>query len=172
MLSPVRQIVSGSDADSRAQLRASWAPDGSRLAYSASTSLYYYEVVAVDRSGLKADTLTRSGYFDILPAWSPDGTRIAFVSYGRTSGYGVYVMDADGSNQAPVIPDTMGNIESLAWSPDGSRLIFTGYSQNASGVPRLWGVDASGFSGFGMIHSQPTSVYAQGSAWSPASTTG
>jgi Tol biopolymer transport system component len=49
-----------------------------------------------DGSGQRS--LTRHPAFDANPAWSPDGRKIAFVS-NRDGGYGIYVMNADGSGQ-------------------------------------------------------------------------
>ena len=163
-----QQLARGTAPPPYAGDRVSWAPDGIRLAYSGNVSAYGYDIIAIDRTGAKADTLSRSVYSDLVPAWSPDGTRIAFVST-RTGRPAVYVMDADGSNQVAVTPDTMGTIQSLAWSSDGTRLAFTGYSMSACCNPRLWGVDASGFSGYGMIHSVTAAVNASSASSSAGS---
>jgi serine/threonine-protein kinase len=62
---------------------------------------------------------------DTQPAWSPDGVRIVFVSDRTGSGpSALYVMDADGSNVAP-LTDGTGSASDPAWSPDGSRIAFT-----------------------------------------------
>ena len=42
--------------------------------------------------------LTRTAGFEYSPAWSPDGRKIAFAS-GRDGNSGIYVMNADGSEQ-------------------------------------------------------------------------
>jgi TolB protein len=56
--------------------------------------------------------------------WSPDGRKLAFGASARwgTSGGGIWVMNADGSDPVRVasVP-----AESLTWSPDGRRIAFT-----------------------------------------------
>jgi len=37
------------------------------------------------------------------PAWSPDGSQIAFLT-DRTGQWEIWVMDADGLNQRPLVP--------------------------------------------------------------------
>ncbi|HEX8734454.1 MAG TPA: FG-GAP-like repeat-containing protein [Pyrinomonadaceae bacterium] len=56
--------------------------------------------------------------FPFAPAWSPDGTKLAFVSGG-----GVWVINADGTNERRVTTNTSTNAEP-AWSPDGSKIVF------------------------------------------------
>jgi hypothetical protein len=40
------------------------------------------------------------------PAWSPDGSQIAFLT-DRTGQWEIWVINADGSNQRPLIPAEM-----------------------------------------------------------------
>ena len=65
-------------------------------------------VVNSDGAGLK--TLTPDASNEGLPAWSPDGRSIAFLS-DRNGTWGLWVMDADGSNQYQLVQ--------LDGSPDG-----------------------------------------------------
>ena len=89
---------------------------------------YRKEEQKVRSKGLTTSTqLTRKGYDTIAPAFSPDGTRIAYLVANGDEFPGIYVMNADGSNDHKLIenvfPVSAG--ESLSWSPDGTRIYYT-----------------------------------------------
>jgi Tol biopolymer transport system component len=52
-------------------------------------------------------------------SWSPDGTNIAF-----TSGSGLYLVNADGSNLRCIKQDDLGDKRHISWSPDGCWLVY------------------------------------------------
>jgi Tol biopolymer transport system component len=56
-----------------------------------------------------------------LPAISPDGRRIAFTRTSNQTGQEVWLMDADGSNQEPLVPGGMF-ARAPSWSPDSRWL--------------------------------------------------
>jgi Tol biopolymer transport system component len=60
------------------------------------------------------------------PTFSPDGTRIAYASGGGDHSNGVWLMDADGSDAHPIVPNESnewpGHVRGLAWSPAGDRI--------------------------------------------------
>ncbi len=56
---------------------------------------------------------------DYAPSWSPDGTRILFQRFKGVRSF-LWVMDADGSNLAPLGKEGFGP----SWSPDGTRIAF------------------------------------------------
>lgn len=49
------------------------------------------------------------------PAWSADGSKIAFIESTDSSGFGVAVMDSDGSDAHKIVP--AGMAAEVAWSP-------------------------------------------------------
>jgi hypothetical protein len=83
--------------------------------------------------------LTSGANDDASARWSPDHTRIAFLRGGDASSTGIWVMHADGSQQARVSPVGYG---SIAWSPDGTRLLVTSgdtvrtVNADGSGLPK------------------------------------
>jgi TolB protein len=77
----------------------------------------------LDGSGLRRLTKT-SKSVNISPRWNPQtGREIAFIS-DRGGSPQVYVMDASGANQRPLIARG-GHADSPSWSPDGRYIAFT-----------------------------------------------
>jgi Tol biopolymer transport system component len=79
---------------------------------------------------------------EVSPAWSPDGAKIAFMrSAGANVEGGVYVMNADGSNQTRVpIASPVG---SVVWSPDGTKFAYSAARNNVMDI-FVSNVDGSG----------------------------
>jgi Tol biopolymer transport system component len=117
--------------------RPTFAPDGSRIAFSIPAS-NGQQIHCCDNEGGGRKELTKSS-FNSWPAWSPDGKRIAFGS-SRDGNYEIYVMTADGAE-----PRRLTNSPSLdmrpAWSPDGSQLAFT---SNRDGRYQIYLMKADG----------------------------
>jgi Tol biopolymer transport system component len=98
-----------------------------------------------DLQNLTSGTLPWS---DRFPAWSPDGSRIAFYRQGSVSDAissvalpGLWVMNADGSNQKMLVPFDGFATEPPVWSPDGHWIAAS------DGVPEfsdIWLVPAQG----------------------------
>ena len=85
-----------------------------------------WDIVRINPDGTGETTLTTNPGDDTYPSWSPDRKRIAYVS-SRQVGTGVYVMDADGSNQRFVFrPDFGGWLHTSepTWAPDQQWLAY------------------------------------------------
>jgi TolB protein len=89
-----------------------------------------------------------SGTHDEIPpfprswaaAWSPDGKQVAF-STDRRGTTDIYVMNADGSRQRPLLAGT-ANDWAASWSPDAKRLAFV---SDRDGLPQIYSFEiASG----------------------------
>jgi Tol biopolymer transport system component len=116
----------------------SWSPDGKRIAYECYVDgptediaewngSHFTEEAAdictVDVDGRNQIRLTKEAGADHHPLWSPSGAQITY-----TRGDGIYVINADGSNQRHLVRTMdMGNPGDVgvAWSPDGSQLLFS-----------------------------------------------
>jgi len=114
----------------------SWSSDGAEIAV---VSLAWstlpgeppfpaMDIYVINVEGGEARKLTDSpdtNKYEV--AWSPDGTQIAFVAFNRDSPdyWGVYVIDADGSNQRLLVsvPETNW-LQQISWSPDGKKLMY------------------------------------------------
>lgn len=79
-------------------------------------------VMRPDRTDLRQ--LTTGAGSNRQPAWSPDGSRIAFTS-DRDGEPGIWVMNADGSNQERVTPAGLDVVGEASWSPGGTVIAFS-----------------------------------------------
>ena len=99
----------------------SWSPDGTRLVYQGDDGLY---VVDADGSDPVRITDFASGAIDYYPAWSPVGDVIAFERKAGEATFGIWTVNADGTDARPVVDGPLDE-EYPAWSPDGTHLAFT-----------------------------------------------
>lgn len=117
----------------------SWSPDGKHIAYEcylegpiqeiAESNQTHFTEEAADICIIEVDggdpiRLTNNIGADRYPVWAPSGSQIAY-----TRSDGIYVANADGSNQRRLVPLSHGRFPSeigkVAWSPDGNRLLFS-----------------------------------------------
>jgi Tol biopolymer transport system component len=66
--------------------------------------------------------LTTAAGNDTLPVWTPDSRQIVFRST-RNGVWQIYVMNSDGSDQHPLIPDNVGGNDD--WAVDRMSVIET-----------------------------------------------
>jgi WD40 repeat protein len=95
----------------------SWAPDGRRLAFTATGMV---GVMDVSDGTSKQILSCGEGADGCSIAWAPDGSRIA-VAHGAT----LDLIDPDGSNRATVFIHG-GGLAQPTWSPDGRRIGVVG----------------------------------------------
>ena len=99
-------------------------------------------IVVVVAAGAFVATRPPSPMTSIHPSWSPDGAQIAFVASGR-DGWGIYVMNADGSNREVVdagpfvatrLPSQTVTSIHPSWSPDGAQIAFVASGRDGWGI--------------------------------------
>jgi TolB protein len=97
-----------------------FSPDGKKILYTWSSGVHTSQVRVMDRNGANKKRLTgTSDNGD--PVWSPSGKRIAYNSHvGR--GAGLYVMNADGSNNKRILADPHSSLDD--WGP-ARRILYT-----------------------------------------------
>ncbi|RIV20753.1 DUF5050 domain-containing protein [Fibrisoma montanum] len=97
----------------------SFTSDGKYIYFNEGNTSQIYRV-RPDGSDLKAMAQGRDGNI------SPDGKQIVYTQQGR-NGFGVWVMNADGSDRKQIIPheSQIGGIAPV-WSHDGRKIAFSG----------------------------------------------
>jgi Tol biopolymer transport system component len=127
----------------------SFSPDGSRLAYVPRASGDFggvgINIVNLDGSNLQRLKISNdTRVLDVQSiAWSPTAEQIAFAGRDLTNATfaearaSLYLVNSDGGNLQPLIPQTYGLINALAWRPDGKMLAYL-----ADNV--LWRLQAGG----------------------------
>jgi dipeptidyl aminopeptidase/acylaminoacyl peptidase len=155
---------------------ATIAPDGSRVVFAAATSEGGSALYAVDAQGGSAEVLVVRADSGIrAPAYSPAGTRIAYMSGGGDHSNSVWLMNADGSDDHPIVrneSDTWaGHVGGLAWSPTGEQIalglggkIYT-FATDGSGFTQIAGADTTCISPEDCAINLPKSVVSP--YWSP-----
>jgi dipeptidyl aminopeptidase/acylaminoacyl peptidase len=107
-----------------------FSPDGRFVAVSYKQDSHW-EVYTISTADGTRTRLTSSSFLDdtpannAAPAWSPDGSQIAFVT-DRTGQWEFWVMDADGSNQRPLLSPEVAAQLSVQYHGVDERLISWG----------------------------------------------
>jgi len=121
-----------------------WSPDGTRIAYMATGSLY-----VVDVAGGEPKLLPGTGKVH-FPTWlPPDGKEIVYRL--ESASPAIYAIAPDGIGKRRQLSTTPGNNEfdyqGIALSPDGADITFSRWSENVEDVgvagwlPRLYALD-------------------------------
>ena len=142
----------------------SWSPDGTKIAFASNRDASIRDIFVMDADGANPQNLTSNAADnDWDPAWSPDGTQIAFRS--NRAPIGLYVMDEDGSNVAPLL--TGVEVVYPAWSPDGSKIA---YESDAGDGPEISVLDIATMV-VTRLTTAAVSPVAGAPAWSPDGST-
>jgi Tol biopolymer transport system component len=102
-----------------------WSPDGSTIAYCSD-----FVLMACDADGANPRVL-RDDHRYYMPAWEPtpaDGrpSRLVVGVQLSDDDWGIFVMNADGSNPIRVTQGTDSHWDP-AWSPDGATILFASH---------------------------------------------
>lgn len=112
--------------DPRPDSDPDWSPDNVYIVFTKQYDNENSDIYRMRADGTELINLTNYPGKDFHPTWSPDGTKIAFTSV-RDSKYGIYVMNADGSNPQNLTNSSFPlslDDQRPAWSPDGTQIAF------------------------------------------------
>jgi Tol biopolymer transport system component/DNA-binding winged helix-turn-helix (wHTH) protein len=126
----------------------SWSPDGKRIAFEGSGTLYMIPFEGGNPERLLSDDI-KSGQ----PSWSPDGNSLLFTRWLEWNVPSIYLMNLS-THRFAMIPDSE-NFEGPQWSPDGKymaasdrkdqKLMLYDFSSHqwaplSDGTPYGWGI--------------------------------
>lgn len=117
----------GSQVQQIAELDATgctWSPDGESIAFGGdSKELRDIYVININTKVVKK--LTNAQGLTTSPSWSPDGENIAYrQAHPETGLTTIYVMNANGTRQRPLVPHDEWYRFSPAWSPDSKSVLY------------------------------------------------
>jgi Tol biopolymer transport system component len=135
-----------------------WAPDGTRLAFSANVGGVSQVYTAALDGGAPLQVTAEDAYAG-QPTWSPDGTRLAYVAE-REGNWDIWIAAA-GSGEAHRLTEDPAMDWSPSWSPDGSKLAFV---SNRGGSHQIYVMETDG-SRIRML--SDVTAGAESPAWSP-----
>lgn len=99
------------------------SPDGRRLTLTV-RRVANDDIFTVDLSSGARQRLTFGSVEDESSVWSPDGREIAYTSSWRGDSRRIFIVSADGSEEARLVHSDPRHIHTLDWSPDGRWLLL------------------------------------------------
>jgi Tol biopolymer transport system component len=107
---------------------ASWAPDGTWLAYDYSPTVggpgFHNVLYRVDADGKNPRLLGNADTWDVQPAVSPDGTQVAFLRLNQNGEFGAIWIREVASGRERELNAAGTSVELPAWSPDGDWILY------------------------------------------------
>ncbi len=136
-----------------------YAPDGRQIVFQSDRD-GSQQIYVMNANGSNQRRISSGGGSYSTPVWSPRGDLIAFTKQAGSQ-FLIGVMKPDGSGER-VLTEGFHN-EGPTWAPNGRVLMFFRESPGASGGPRLFSIDLTGYN----ERLVATPSFGSDPAWSP-----
>jgi TolB protein len=136
-----------------------YSPDGRSLCFESDRE-GFQQIYVMNLGNGGVQRISRGDGRYSTPVWSPRGDYIAFTKQSGGQ-FLIGVMKVDGTGER-ILSSGFHN-EGPTWAPNGRVLMFFRESQGASGGPKLFSVDITGYN----ERAVPTPAFASDPAWSP-----
>jgi TolB protein len=136
-----------------------YAPDGRQIVFQSDRD-GSQQIYVMNANGSNQHRISSGGGSYSTPVWSPRGDLIAFTKQAGGQ-FLIGVMKPDGSGER-VLTEGFHN-EGPTWAPNGRVLMFFRESPGASGGPRLFSIDLTGYN----ERLVATPSFGSDPAWSP-----
>lgn len=148
--------------DHTVNLSPAWAPDANWIVYT-SYAAHNPDLIMINTSGKKRQTLHRLPGLNAAPAWSPDMQRIALV-LSRDQNSEIYILNKD--RQLKRLTRHFNIDTSPTWSPDGKQIAFTS-DRSGTGAPQIYVMDSAKGDRSKVARISFGSSYNDNPSWSP-----
>ena len=147
--------------DSLTTSQPAWSPDRRRVIFEVNE----YSPTVDQNLGLIDADGSNLHFLDVQhdvhkPEWSPDATRLAVVYSADPFTFGPAIMNADGSDLAPIAVAHKWPMFRPSWSPMADSLLLTRFNADNSRTD-VWLVDVAGTT------ARPFALNARDARWSP-----
>jgi Tol biopolymer transport system component len=167
-----RQITTGHPPEYFVETRVTWHPDGEKLYYQVCTfpipkgtytiipgDVAFVEIFMVNVDTGEEVNLTPKLHENVRSV-SLDGEKLACISL-RSNNYGLWVMNADGTDQTRLTFDNFGD-RAPRFSPDNQKIVY--WSIAYANQPDIWMINVDGTGKTRLTSSLYQDVYP---SWSP-----
>jgi Tol biopolymer transport system component len=149
-----------------------WAPDGTRLGYSATYNNQAMHMYAATADGAGSPIMlsdaTSLGANNSAVRWNSSGTHLAFTVQANAQSQSLVSASADGASRTALADQlALGCYVDFAWSPNGNYVAFV--RDLPSGECGLFAVEASGSNAHALEAPSHESAFVNGFTWWPDS---